>query len=49
MRNLKKKMILMNCLQGRNRDVENKLVGTEGEGGGLQTERVALTYTHDHL
>lgn len=38
-------------LQGRNRDidVENGLVHINGEERVGQTERVALTYTHDHV
>ena len=39
-------MVWMNLLQGRNRDAENRLVGTVGEGEGGRIERVALKHRH---
>ena len=46
-----RRMVLMNLLQGRDRDTdtENRLVGTMREGKGRRIERVALKHTHNQM
>ena len=44
-------MVLMNLLQGRNRDadIENRLVDTAREERVVRIEKVALVYIHYHV